>query len=94
MNKIGQNVKKIRIFLEMTQSQFASAINITQGALSKIERGDIKQIDPEILARISHNLNISLDWLIMDKGSPPDKDSVARSIKETLSSQFDKVSSL
>lgn len=70
MVKIGQNIKKIRLILEMNQNQFADSIQITQGALSKIEKGT-KTIDPEILARIASVYELSLDWLILDKGSPP-----------------------
>jgi transcriptional regulator with XRE-family HTH domain len=76
MNYIGQNIKKIRLLLEMTQIDFAKTLHITQSALSKIEKGtDVISI--EILERAADVYSVTLDWLILDKGESPTKISLS-----------------
>lgn len=59
---IGKNIRKIREFRDLTQGNLADLLKITQGAYSKIERGDAK-LCAEKLIEISKILNVSLDQI-------------------------------
>lgn len=72
MSKIAQNIKKIRERVGLTQSEFALSIGITQGTLSKMEKGtDVVQINT--LENIANLYKVSIDWLLLDKGLDWDK---------------------
>ncbi|HET8573790.1 MAG TPA: helix-turn-helix transcriptional regulator [Edaphocola sp.] len=66
MNKLGQNIKKIRELNNFTQKYMASMLNMTQGNYARIESGEIN-ISEARLNKIAEALNckpgdiISLD---------------------------------
>lgn len=66
MNKLGQNIKKIRELNNFTQKYMASMLNMTQGNYARIESGEIN-ISETRLSKIAEALNckpvdiISLD---------------------------------
>jgi transcriptional regulator with XRE-family HTH domain len=47
----------------MTQLEFARRIEVSQGHLSYMERGE-KEIGAEILLRISREFGKSIEWLL------------------------------
>jgi DNA-binding transcriptional regulator YiaG len=61
--KPGALVKAIRFREDMNQAQFAATIHITQGDLSKIERGK-RSIGKEIAQRISKAFGINPNLLL------------------------------
>ncbi len=74
--KIGNKINAIRIKTELTQEQMAEKLNISRVQYSRIEKG-IASPNANILYQISEQFGISLDWLVMGKGTmdlqPPDR---------------------
>jgi transcriptional regulator with XRE-family HTH domain len=58
---IGERIKKLRG--ETLQEDFAAYLGVSQGHLSKIERGKIAP-SLDVLIVLSDNFNRSLDWLL------------------------------
>lgn len=88
-NKIYTRIKEIRKKIGCTQKEFADTIGISQGHLSKIERGEYIP-DKPILISIAYSYRINLDWLLTGEGpmwleSPDqcerDKQDIGESIK-------------
>lgn len=61
--KASALVKAIRLREGLSQTQFAAAIHVTQGDLSKIERGK-RSIGKEIAQRISKKYGINANLLL------------------------------
>ena len=62
---IGRRLREIRGF-DATQREFANRIGISQGQLSKYERG-LAPPAVEVLIRIKQLYGVSLDWLLTGK---------------------------
>ena len=66
--RISQRIKYLRTdILQMKQSEFANAANISQSYLSFIERGE-RDVNVSVITNISSSLKINLDWLIYGIG--------------------------
>lgn len=63
MNKIGENIKKVRLKNNLTQRQLAKKLNITDKAISKWERG-ISLPNIEMLKKLSDTLNVNIETFI------------------------------
>lgn len=63
---IGKRLKEIRKYLNQTQQEFASSLNISQQALSKYENEDL-QIPDEIKEILFKN-GININWLLTGEG--------------------------
>ncbi|MEI2368902.1 helix-turn-helix domain-containing protein [Niallia circulans] len=60
-NRIGQNIKKLRIRKQLTQQEFSKLIGISSSYLTKIEAPNCdKKFSLELLLVISDKLNIDL----------------------------------
>ena len=59
---VGRRIRELRGF-DMTQAEFASRIGITQGHLSRLERGE-KEPGAAVLLAISQEVGKSVDWLL------------------------------
>ena len=69
--KIGRRIRELR-GLYTNQGQFARTIGVSQGHLSRIERGE-KEVGAQILLNIAKVFGISIEWLLtgqnrIDKG--------------------------
>lgn len=62
---IKENNKKSK----ETQYDLAFAINVTQTTISKIEKGNIKNVSIDILAKVANHYNVSLDYLCFGTGA-------------------------
>ena len=60
--EIGKRVKKARCLKGMTQFELAESTNLCDTYISRIERG-VRNASLESLAKISHILDVSLDYL-------------------------------
>jgi len=65
IKQIGKNIKKLRQERELSQEQVAAALNITQSALSHIERGE-SQIEIGHLLRLPSILGCRITDLLPD----------------------------
>jgi len=64
---IGDRVKFIRETLQITQKQFALAINISQGRLSEIEMNKCKP-SADTLISLSISYNVNINWVLLGEG--------------------------
>ena len=62
---IGERIREIRG--EVLQEKLAAYLGISQGQLSKIERGKMAPT-VEILVRLSEKFGKSIDWIVRGKG--------------------------
>lgn len=72
---IGQRIKQARIAKRLTQTELAKKVGATShSVISDHERGKRgKRADVQFLVRIAEALDISIDWLFLGKGNPPQK---------------------
>ncbi|MDF2926501.1 MAG: family transcriptional regulator [Paenibacillaceae bacterium] len=70
MKSIAERFKYLRHQAQLSQSEFADIIHLSQGRLSDIERGKNKPSADTLLA-VSEYFNISTDWLLLGTGKPP-----------------------
>lgn len=63
--KIGQRIRELRGFY-MRQEELARRIGVSQGHLSRIERGE-KEIGAQILLNIARAFGKSIEWLLTGK---------------------------
>ena len=62
---VGRRIRELRGF-DMTQTEVAHRIGVTQGHLSALERGD-KEAGAAVLLAISREFGKSVDWLLTGK---------------------------
>jgi transcriptional regulator with XRE-family HTH domain len=62
---VGRRIRELRGF-DMTQKELAKRIEVSQGHLSHMERGE-KEIGAEILLKISREFGKSIEWLLTGK---------------------------
>jgi XRE family transcriptional regulator, fatty acid utilization regulator len=63
---VGRRIREIRGF-DLTQSEFAKRIGISQNHLSTMEHGKV-EIGAEILLRIGREFGKSVEWLLTGEG--------------------------
>lgn len=84
---LGEAIKSVRIFLELTQEQVANKASISQGFYSGIESG-VSTPSIESLQKIADALEVPMFWLIckatQQQDIPKNKRGVYNSIKPTL----------
>jgi transcriptional regulator with XRE-family HTH domain len=62
---VGRRLRELRGF-DMNQAEFARQIGISQGQLSRYEKGK-SEITAEVLLRISQRFGKSIEWVLMGK---------------------------
>jgi len=62
---VGRRIRELRGF-DMTQAEFARRVRVTQGHLSRLERGE-KVPGAGVLLAISREFDKSVDWLLTGK---------------------------
>jgi transcriptional regulator with XRE-family HTH domain len=62
---VGRRIRELRGF-DMTQTEVANRIGVTQGHLSALERGE-KEAGAAVLLAISQEFGKSVDWLLTGK---------------------------
>jgi transcriptional regulator with XRE-family HTH domain len=62
---VGRRLRELRGF-DMNQVEFARQIGISQGQLSRYEKGK-SEITAEVLLRISQRFGKSIEWVLMGK---------------------------
>ena len=64
---VGRRLRELRGF-DMKQKDFARQLGISQGQLSRYEKGK-SEIGAEVLLRTSQELKVSIEWLLTGKRS-------------------------
>jgi transcriptional regulator with XRE-family HTH domain len=62
---VGRRLRELRGF-DTTQADFAGQLEVSQGQLSRYEKGK-SEIGAEVLLRISHRFGKSIEWLLTGK---------------------------
>ena len=70
----NEKIKDIRIQLGLTQQEMADSLGVSKQYLSKVEKGHT-DLSKEKIVQLCSNYNVSLDWLLLDKGEAFLKDS-------------------
>lgn len=65
--KVGVRIRKVRKNLNLSQEEFAKKIGISQGHLSKIERGE-QLPDKPLIMSIAYSFGINDSWLLTGEG--------------------------
>ena len=73
---VGRRIRELRGF-DMTQAEFARRAGVTQGHLSRLERGE-KEAGAAVLLAISQEFGKSVDWLLTGKTPVEPKKRVAK----------------
>lgn len=70
----NEKIKDIRIHLGLTQQEMADSLGVSKQYLSKVEKGHT-DLSKEKIVQLCSNYNVSIDWLLLDKGEAFLKDS-------------------
>ena len=62
---VGRRLRELRGF-DANQAEFAKSIGISQGQLSRYEKGK-SEISAEVLLRISQRFGKSIEWVLTGK---------------------------
>ena len=81
---LGSRVKELRIQMDLTQSEVASALNVTPGYISNVENNRTA-MSLRVLIYYAKLLNISLDSLIGQIDSEYRKTALDRELFEMIS---------
>lgn len=65
--RVGHRIRVRRVELKMSQEELANALDISQGYLSNLERGE-RALDVKLLARIAQALKCSMAALLGEEG--------------------------
>lgn len=63
---VGRRIRELRGF-DLTQGELAGTLGVSQGHLSRMERGEV-EIGAEILLKIGREFGRSLEWLLTGEG--------------------------
>ncbi len=63
-NNIGENIKKHRTKLSLSQEDFATKSGVKYTTLTKIETGVIKKPSVVLMAKIAKTLGVSIEDLL------------------------------
>jgi transcriptional regulator with XRE-family HTH domain len=61
---LGEKIRRRRGELDLTQEQLAAATGLKQSHISRIEKGDIKDVEGDTLRRLALALRITSDFLL------------------------------
>jgi transcriptional regulator with XRE-family HTH domain len=68
--KLGDKIRQLRDQLGLTQGQLASGSSVSQGYLSQLENGEVKNPSANVLLRVAQAMRIDPDELFEAAGYP------------------------
>ena len=68
--RLGDRIRQIRDELGLTQGQLASGSSVSQGYLSQLENGEVKNPSAAVLLRVAQAMQIDPDELFEAAGYP------------------------
>ncbi len=75
---LGDRIRKLRDQRELTQGQLAQGSSVSQGYLSQLENGEVKNPSAAVLLRVAQAVNVDPDELFEAAGYP-----TVRTLRET-----------
>ena len=76
--KLGDRIRKLRDQCELTQGRLAQSSSVSQGYLSQLENGEVKNPSAAVLLRVAQAMNVDPDDLFEAAGYP-----TVRTLRET-----------
>ena len=67
---LGDRIRKLRDERELTQGQLALSSSVSQGYLSQLENGEVKNPSAAVLLRVAQAVNVDPDELFEAAGYP------------------------
>lgn len=67
---LGDRIRKLRDQRELTQGQLAQSSSVSQGYLSQLENGEVKNPSAAVLLRVAQAVNVDPDDLFEAAGYP------------------------
>ncbi len=68
--RLGDRIRKLRDKRELTQGQLAQSSSVSQGYLSQLENGEVKNPSAAVLLRVAQAMNVDPDDLFEAAGYP------------------------
>ncbi len=68
--KLGNKIRELREEVGFTQGQLAGSASVSQGYLSQLENGDVKNPSASVLLRVAQAMNVDADELFEAAGYP------------------------
>jgi len=68
--KLGDKIRQIREECGLTQGQLAAGSSVSQGYLSQLENGEVKNPSAAVLLRVAQALHLDVDELFEAAGYP------------------------
>jgi transcriptional regulator with XRE-family HTH domain len=68
--RLGDKIRQLRDDLGLTQGQLASGSSVSQGYLSQLENGEVKNPSAAVLLRVAQAMHIDADELFEAAGYP------------------------
>ena len=68
--KLGDKIRELREEFSLTQGQLAGNASVSQGYLSQLENGDVKNPSAAVLLRVAQAMNVDPDELFEAAGYP------------------------
>jgi len=76
--KLGDKIRQLREQTQLTQGRLASASSVSQGYLSQLENGEVKNPSAAVLLRVAQAMHVDGDELFEAAGYP-----TVRTLRET-----------
>ena len=67
---LGDKIRQLRDSFGLTQGQLAGKASVSQGYLSQLENGDVKNPSAAVVLRVAHSMHIDPDVLFEAAGYP------------------------
>ena len=68
--QLGLRIRELRETIGITQGQLASSATVSQGYLSQLENGDVRNPSAAVLLRVASAMNVEADELFEAAGYP------------------------
>jgi len=85
---LGKRIREERLKLNLTQSQLAESIDISDTYIGQIERGE-RSLTLDTLVRLVNRLGVTIDYLLMDSVAVTDEN-IINQFRVIIDSRSDK----
>jgi transcriptional regulator with XRE-family HTH domain len=93
MTTLGERLKNIRWVLKLNQKQMAEKLELTQSAISAVEKGISKSLSGDNLAKLLIEFNVNINWLLSGEGemfNSENKNDLDKKVEQKVAEAFKK----
>ena len=73
----NERIKDVRLYFDLTQSEFGAKLGVTAAAISRIEVGE-RAVTKQMRIAICREFNVDYEWLVTGQGKMRSTDFDAR----------------